>query len=208
MSVSNLSAIAANLGTITAGSISGADLTVSGSGFIRSGQTAYNTGTGFWMGQVSGVPKFSIGNPSGNYMLWDGSNLIIKTGAANGVTYTDDVTVITPTSAIAYVQFFSNGRTAGGSDGYQQNWYDTTTTGIGSSYWIRFLRSAEITTSGVTINGTVGAWTSLATDQSIGITRSLLGFASKTFVYQISSNSSGTSIVGSGTVVVSVQVDN
>lgn len=208
LKVGSLSAISANLGTITAGSISGTSVTVDSSGYIRSGQTAFNTGTGFWMGQVSGVPKFSIGNPTGNYMLWDGTNLVIKTGAAIGVTYTDDSTVITPTSAVSYVQFFSNGTTAGGNDGYQQNWYDTTTTGIGSSYWIRFLRSAEITTSGVTINGTVGAWTSLATDQSIGITRSLLGFASKTFVYQISSNSSGTNIVGSGTVVVSVQVDN
>jgi hypothetical protein len=208
LKVGSLSAISANLGTITAGDISGTSVTVNSTGYIRSGQTAYNTGTGFWMGQVGGVPKFSIGNPSGNYMLWDGSNLIIKTGAANGVTYTDDATVITPSSAISYVQFFSNGRTAGGNEGYQQNWYDTTTTGIGSSYWIRFLRSAEITTSGVTINGTVGAWTSLATDQSIGITRSLLGFASKTFVYQISSTSSGSNIVGSGTVVVTVQVDN
>ncbi len=31
-------------------------------GNIRSGQTAYNTGTGFWLGNDAGTPKFSIGS--------------------------------------------------------------------------------------------------------------------------------------------------
>lgn len=198
LNVSQLSAVTTNTGT----------LTVDSSGYIKSGQTAFNTGTGFWLGNSGGTPKFSIGNPSGNYMYWDGSNLVIKTGVANGVTYTDESVTVYPTSAIAYVQFFSNGTVAGGNEGYQQNWFDTTTTGIGSSYWIRFLRSAEINNTGTTINGTVGAWTSLSSDQSIGITRTIVGIASKTFVYQISTNSSGSNVVGSGTIVVTCTVNN
>lgn len=48
---------------------------VSSSGNIRAGQTAYNTGTGFWLGDDGGVTKFSIGNSGGSYMRWTGSEL-------------------------------------------------------------------------------------------------------------------------------------
>ncbi len=50
-------------------------LTVAAGGHIKSGQTAYNTGTGFWLGLDGGVPKFSIGTAGGNRMTWDGSTL-------------------------------------------------------------------------------------------------------------------------------------
>lgn len=82
MSITDLSAMSANLGTITAGS-----LTLGSSGYVRQGQTAYNTGTGFWLGDVSGTPKFSIGNPSGNYMTWDGSSLVINGNTATPITF-------------------------------------------------------------------------------------------------------------------------
>lgn len=72
MNVSNLAAITADLGTITAGSV-----TLGSAGYVRQGQTAYNTGTGFWLGDVSGTAKFSIGSSSGNYMTWDGTELKI-----------------------------------------------------------------------------------------------------------------------------------
>jgi hypothetical protein len=42
---------------------------------------AFATGTGWWIGDVGGTPKFSIGNPSGNYMTWDGTTL--KVSATN-----------------------------------------------------------------------------------------------------------------------------
>lgn len=50
-------------------------LTISGGGNIKLGQTSFNTGTGFWIGDSGGTPKFSIGNPAGEYMAWDGSHL-------------------------------------------------------------------------------------------------------------------------------------
>lgn len=46
--------------------------------FIRSGQTAYDTGTGFWLGNDSGTPKLSIGNSAGNKLTWNGSLLAIS----------------------------------------------------------------------------------------------------------------------------------
>ena len=66
---SQLAGLFADMGSITAG-----DITLSSTGFIKGGQTAYNTGTGFWLGYSSGY-KFSIGNPLGNHLTWDGSIL-------------------------------------------------------------------------------------------------------------------------------------
>ncbi|GAG10400.1 unnamed protein product, partial [marine sediment metagenome] len=67
-----LSGIFADLGSITAGNI-----TLDSSGYIKGGQTAYNTGIGFWLG-YSSAWKFSIGNPAGHYLTWDGSDLVGK----------------------------------------------------------------------------------------------------------------------------------
>src|SRR5690606_33151346 len=62
-----LSAIRAELGTVV----------ISTTGHLRSGQTAFDTGTGFWLGHDGSAPKFSIGNSSGNKLTWDGSKLTI-----------------------------------------------------------------------------------------------------------------------------------
>lgn len=72
MNVSQLSGISADLGAITAGTI-----VLPSGGYMRSGQTAYDTGTGFWIGNASGTPQFSIGNSSGNKLTWDGTSLSI-----------------------------------------------------------------------------------------------------------------------------------
>lgn len=74
ISVSSLSAIVADMGTITAGNI-----TLDTSGYIRAGQTAYDTGTGFYIGYSGGAYKFSIGDgTSGNSLTWDGSKLVVN----------------------------------------------------------------------------------------------------------------------------------
>lgn len=82
ISVSSLSALSANMGTLTSGNI-----TVDGSGFIRGGSTGYLTGSGFWMGYHSGAYKFHIGDPTGDRIAWTGSSLDIK-GTLNAVTGT------------------------------------------------------------------------------------------------------------------------
>lgn len=66
-------------GTITAtsGSFSGDVVITGGNAGFRSGQTAYDTGTGFWLGNVGGSPRFSIGNSAGNKLTWNGSTLAI-----------------------------------------------------------------------------------------------------------------------------------
>jgi len=65
-------------------------------GLIRSGQTAYNTGTGWWIGNDSGTPKLSIGvGGSTPSMLWTGTDLLLNgssvskvvDGAISDITY-------------------------------------------------------------------------------------------------------------------------
>jgi hypothetical protein len=67
-----LSALTANMGTLTAGNI-----TLDSAGFIRAGQTAYDTGSGFWIGYDTDAYKFSIGDGSTS-LTWDGSTLTVN----------------------------------------------------------------------------------------------------------------------------------
>lgn len=88
MSVSQLSAIAADMGAITAGTI-----TLPSGGHIKSGQTAYDTGTGFYLGNDSGTTKFSIGNSSN--LTWDGSALKVGSWTVTDLTlHTDDQGIV------------------------------------------------------------------------------------------------------------------
>lgn len=80
MTVAQLSSITADLGAITAGTI-----VIPSGGFIRSGQTAFDTGTGFYIGNDSSTPKLSLGNSAGNKITWNGTSLSI-TGS---ITSTD-----------------------------------------------------------------------------------------------------------------------
>jgi hypothetical protein len=69
-------------------SLTGGGLTLaSGGASLKGGQTAYNTGSGFWIGDVSGTTKFSLGNSSTKSLTWDGTDLTI----ANYTPYSDTV---------------------------------------------------------------------------------------------------------------------
>jgi len=54
---------------------------------LKGGQTKYNTGVGFFLGNESGTYKLSIGDPAGNYLTWNGSILTLAGAlAANSGT--------------------------------------------------------------------------------------------------------------------------
>lgn len=56
-----------------------ASLNVDSQGNIRSGQSAYNTGMGWWIGNDAGTPKLSIGDGGvSHFLTWDGANLVIN----------------------------------------------------------------------------------------------------------------------------------
>jgi len=90
-----LSAVTGSVGALTVGG----SLNISTSGNIRSGQTAYNTGTGFFMEYNAATPRISIGNPAGYYMTWDGTDLVINSATTNAQVFTGDGTWTKPTGA-------------------------------------------------------------------------------------------------------------
>ncbi len=43
--------------------------------FYTTGVGGFTTGTGWWLDYNAGTPRFRVGNPAGNQLKWDGSNL-------------------------------------------------------------------------------------------------------------------------------------
>jgi len=84
----------AHITTLSAGKISAGTINTAielTSPIIRSGQTAYNTGRGFWLGSAGGTPKLSVGDPAGQSITWDGATLNIKGDIIKNIAY-DTVT--------------------------------------------------------------------------------------------------------------------
>lgn len=67
--------------------ITGGGITMDSGGAIKGGQSAYNTGTGFFLGYDTNAYKFSIGNAGNNSLAFDGTNLAI-TGAITATSLT------------------------------------------------------------------------------------------------------------------------
>lgn len=70
---SNLAIYSTDLGAIVAGTI-----VMPTTGYIRGGQTDYQTGTGFFLGYSGAAYKFSVGNPAGDYLAWDATNILLN----------------------------------------------------------------------------------------------------------------------------------
>ena len=64
------------------------NITLTTKGFIKGGQTAYNTGIGFFLGYDTNKYKFSIGNPDGSHIAYNGVNVAIKAGAGSSIDFT------------------------------------------------------------------------------------------------------------------------
>ena len=88
INVTNLAAIEADLGSITAGNI-----TLDTAGYIKGGQTAYNTGSGFFLGYETDAYKFSIGDGASNFIKWDGTELVVRGNVSIG-SYVADATEV------------------------------------------------------------------------------------------------------------------
>lgn len=77
MTVTTLSSITGNFGEMTTGII-----TLDQAGHIKGGQTAYNTGNGFFLGYNASSYKMSFGSSTQGF-TWDGSSFAIKGGSIN-----------------------------------------------------------------------------------------------------------------------------
>ena len=110
----------------------------------------------------------------GPVAAWGGSTVSY---VRSGATATAGVIFNTDGSLTDYGTASAVSNLPGGS-----KWYSTITGGIGSSYWVR-------------ANG--GAWVSLATAQSFGVSRATVGFTSTAFTFDIAATSGGT-VLASG----------
>jgi hypothetical protein len=170
----------AQTGLIAGTTITGGGITLSSGGNIKGGQTAFNTGSGFFLGYESSQYRFSIGNSTGSNLTWDGSNLNIQgsgtktlkmsVGTTDATNYFSIVnTGSTPTYGNANTPFFVNAE-GKFSLGSALTWDGTTLTiagsgggGIQPGNGIGVNASNQITTisgtSGITISsgGTSGA---------------------------------------------------
>jgi hypothetical protein len=72
--------------TVTGGTVTGAGFVTDTTGYVRGGQTGYDTGTGFFLGYSGTAYKFSIGN-STNSIKWDGANLTVTGGTITGSAF-------------------------------------------------------------------------------------------------------------------------
>jgi len=54
-----------------------APVAIAAGGHVRLGQTAFDTGTGFWLGDDAGTPKFSLGSATKG-LVWNGTDLTVR----------------------------------------------------------------------------------------------------------------------------------
>jgi hypothetical protein len=111
--------------------------------------------------------------------------------------------------AIATISFATNGTVNPSGQGAliiddTPNWYTPTTTGIGSSYWIKFSFVSSVFNNGITSGDTLDVWHSLSTARQRTLSTGGDADALYQYSYQISSSSSGTPVVASGTIVLEV----
>ena len=117
LKVASLSALTASTGDL---SVTG-NLTMSATSAIMGGQTAYNTGTGFFMGYSAALTKYvvSIGG-----LTFDGTTLRVPAGNITGTISTaqfgDDHLIINPAGSDIDVELRFN-RTTGGSASFTWN---------------------------------------------------------------------------------------
>jgi hypothetical protein len=103
--VSNLQAVNSKTGNL---SVTG-NITMATAGAFSAGQTAYDTGVGFWLEYNAGTPRFSLGNSGGNKLTWNGTTLSItgsitaSSGTIGGFTIgAQDLTAGVTTSQIGF----------------------------------------------------------------------------------------------------------
>ncbi|MFN2228264.1 MAG: hypothetical protein ACK2VA_00710, partial [Anaerolineae bacterium] len=116
------------------------ELEIATDGYLRSGQTGYNTGTGFWMEYNAGTPRLSLGAAAGNRVTWDGSTLTIvgtvtaEAGSLGTLSVTGTLTLsgsgklITAASPAARVELTTT-ELAGYSDATTKQFYLDASTG-------------------------------------------------------------------------------
>jgi hypothetical protein len=170
-------------GQLTAAYGSFGAVDIASGGYVRSGQSAFHTGTGFWLGLSGGVPKFSIGNPGVSSLRWDGSNIILE-NPQNISSFSATVT----NSVNSYywsVSRNTNGAFAGaynanpsnGSGNYTYSWSVSSASGLVRG-WIGGVTNGQQASLSVYGQGQTGEFdfylTCIVTDVNANVTKSIM----------------------------------
>lgn len=84
------------------------------------------------------------------------------------------------------------------------DWYGpTATTGIGAGYYIKIVNQSGTVPS--TVGITLGTWTVMSADTQIFVSKSVTGVATSSNVFSISTSSTGSPIVASGTIYLEAE---
>jgi hypothetical protein len=113
-----------------------------------------------------------------------------------------------PNNAFAYWQFYSDGYINVFTNGLNYTsgqWTSPITSGIGSSYWMRFTQTSSFGSTDLIGSGT-GVWHQLSSNPSIGVSKGSVGGGYRIFNIQIATDSGGSNIVASTTRQAYVEV--
>ena len=157
------------------------------------------------------IRKIYLGTTQVN-KAYSGSNVVFGANAGAGSVlssnFTDNIILfgVGTSQATASVEFQTDGTVVGGNE-LQLNWFSIAQAGIGASYWLL----VNTPSSGTFTAGTVGTRQQLnavrlytAVTTGTGSVRS----KSVTATYEIWNASTGGTQVGTGTIVLSAEVDN
>lgn len=203
----NLAAIKAFTGSLY---VDG-DLEVGTLGRIRSGKTAYGSGTGYIMEYNGGTPRLDIGS-SDSYLRWTGAQTEqknVKQVGAVPPSYLGSMHYRLGASGVCTAQVYMNSdgrifaRVNGASPAASGiNWYDPTTSGIGLTHWVRYWKVSQfVSGSGGVFSLTIpSAWVQISADTGVTLSKTFTaaGLTELRIGYQIAADSGGARILSSG----------
>jgi hypothetical protein len=197
-------------------------LQVSTDGHIRGGQTAYNTGSGFFLGDEGGFKKFSVGSPTGSHINFDQStgniSLAMRSLDMTFIGTVKDLGLIvashggvSPGTVSAIIRFSADGLILIYSDGAWSvygSWYAPQTSNIGGSFWIRMTKTTESSTP---VGPAANVWHSLSTDRDwylVSTTGNASANMSKyaSLTFSLATGSGGSPVVSTGTAIINTEM--
>ena len=152
---------------------------------------------------ISG-PVGSTYTVSGTYTISSDSAGVTQLGSGS-ITLTGGTDVQSPNWSGTTPLALSGNGSATLNGVSTSSWYSPNAAGVGSGYWIKITRTSGV--SGVNFSAAQGSWTNITNSSlSIGMSGYTgdVGTVTVGGTYQISSSSSGTPVLGSGTVSLSV----
>lgn len=153
-----------------------------------------------WYTAAGGSGTFSSGTISFNDFYLKGPSPAVTISLASILDI--DGAAFPPTAAFAEYRFQTDGTITYGNNstfsGSMGNWASPTTTGIGSSYWVRFTETASDGDSTV-IGSARGVWIQMSSARIFGLEKTTGGLAYRVYTIQIATDSGGSNIVATKT---------